>query len=173
LSKKKDEVPLWVILLFSVPLMAGGVGLLCLSWNHYCEVRETAGWTRTDGTVVSSSLETKQSGSGTSSSTTHWVHVRYSYVSGGRKYEGDRYSPVTESFNSGSMKSAREFLSEHAQGQAVDVYYDPGAPQNACLLAGMKGDTKTRIVLLTVGGIAFFGFGSLLLVGCIVDKLRG
>lgn len=103
-------------------------GLAVFGWPVFRTVRARS-WPNTRGAVVESAVEAD--GPPSSDTTSFNVRLRYSYVVGGKRYEGTRGSFIYLSSRHSLAKSAQAQMKSHPRGSALDVYYDPTDPANA------------------------------------------
>ena len=114
-------------------MIAGGT--FCL-WGHWegFQAQRSASWPSVDGTVVSSMVRSKSSGSGTNRGTTYEAEVRYQYQVDGAAYENDvqRFGQISMGWKSGAQADVRR----HSRGPDT-VYYDSAKPATSVLEPGL------------------------------------
>ena len=90
------------------------------------------GYSTAIGTITSSEVEANDDGDGT----TYRPVIKYFYVAGDQRYEGDRY-------RYGQMgtgdRSAHRIVESYPVGRQVEVHYAPHYPADAVLRVGLEG----------------------------------
>lgn len=130
----------------NVPLavMLGGMGLfaLLIALASSREAARAKDWKSTWGRIESSGVEKFQtlseSGGRQRWQTMQRAQVIYSYSVNGREYRGDK---VAEGWKTSATFGllARRAAAKFAQGQPVEVFYDPANPSRALLDRRVKG----------------------------------
>lgn|GEM_PF-2371562 len=151
-------------------------GLILREWAS-----SQVSWETTNGTVVSSSLDSRYEAARRSCDCwKYWVNVDYSYVANGQTYTSDRVdfrdqacigdfclgdtSDVVNSLGYGEdQAAAQQVFAQYPQGAPITVYYDPSAPQNAVL----KRETDPLAYGFLFGGVVLLIFS----VGYWVSKV--
>jgi hypothetical protein len=124
---------------------------------------ESAGWETTTGTVTSSWVhETFDIQSGT----TQIPVVGYEYVVNGTMYSSGKLSFRPRTTILSWIGGAEPIVNRYPVGRTVPVHYDPTAPMNAVLEAGVSW---VDFVLL----IVVFGAGPALLIAAHVRRRSG
>jgi len=100
-------------------------------------------WPRTTGIIGQCYLHPAQ---GPGGSTAFIPEVVYLYTVGTQSFAGTRIDFHTEDHNY-SKRYAAWRLRNYAKGKLVQVYYEPGAPQNAVLEPGIKRDQEWLLSL--------------------------
>jgi hypothetical protein len=91
----------------------------------------SAQWPTVEGRVLESTIKEIVRRSRQSTSTNYLPVVRYEYVVGGRRHEGDVITfGMTEI---GFRKNAERYIIDRPVGATVTVHYDPGEPATATL----------------------------------------
>jgi len=138
-------------------MIAGGT--FCL-WGHWegFQAQRSASWPSVDGTVVSSKVRSKSSGSGTNRGTTYEAEVRYQYQVDGAAYENDvqRFGQISMGWKSGAQADVRR----HSRGPDT-VYYDSAKPATSVLEPGLHWALCLKpavgSLFFTVGVVMFRG----------------
>jgi hypothetical protein len=138
-------------------MIAGGT--FCL-WGHWegFQAQRSASWPSVDGTVVSSMVRSKSSGSGTNRGTTYEAEVRYQYQVDGAAYENDvqRFGQISMGWKSGAQADVRR----HSRGPDT-VYYDSAKPATSVLEPGLHWALCLKpavgSLFFTVGVVMFRG----------------
>jgi hypothetical protein len=95
------------------------------------KARQAIHFHQTDGTVIASRVKTATTRSDGRTSTSHTPIIEYRYTVDGREYVNDDYTFVYMEANESGQ--AGKIVSDHPEGKAVTVYYNPDAPQEAVL----------------------------------------
>ncbi len=114
------------------------------------EARASESWPSTPGTVLSSKV-VKQGGRGS-----HFYEVlaTYDYEVAGLVHHGNRIGFYREG-NFEDASDANAFVAHYKPGARVDVYYDPGAPDDAVLVRGGQHTGFAAIALFAGVGVGF------------------
>lgn len=122
----------WLVLALAFAAAAATVGAFYgpAAWHGWRSER----WPRTAGTVVESDLIHFH---GPKTGDTHAPYVRYRYSIDGRTLEAARvgWADVRESGDAAAHRARVQ--AAYPVGATVDVFYDPAAPQRACLVRGI------------------------------------
>lgn len=121
--------------------LLGGIFALFSGYEIIMASR-TLGWSRTEGTVVRSSVPEPGAAS---------ANVLYEYSVAGIQYRGDRiaYGKVVTEL------SARRLVGRYSEGKRVTVYYDPDSPSYSVL----EQEASLGIHVVLALGIAGIGVG--------------
>jgi hypothetical protein len=141
----------WGLAIFAV-LWTAGVAFADLTYLRYL-VRQgrTASWARADGVITSSAVTTSTTSKGKE---VHGVALAYTYVAGGRTYEGTRYR-VSAGQESGSW--AADLVRQLPAGARVTVHHAPDDPSQAVLRAGLASAEAFPAFLLFPFNVAALG----------------
>lgn len=123
-----------VVMLVIATLGAGGGYFYGRYDEHMTEVaQDSLKWPSVAGLVTSSNLEARQKKVGRQSTTDFRVEIDYEYVVDGERFEND-----VVRFNQNNLsRSEKELLvSTHPKGRQVEVFYNPGKPQQSVLIQG-------------------------------------
>jgi hypothetical protein len=88
--------------------------------------KASAGWAAVPGTILTSEVETRQSGA----RKTSYPHIEYSYVVAGQEYRASRVSAIEIS---GSDWIVRRRTAKYPAGSTVSVHYNTANPAEATL----------------------------------------
>lgn len=107
-----------------------GKGLLLL-WRGWA----TKEWPQTTGRVVYSGIENRLSSDDNGYKTVYRARIRYTYDVKGEPFssEGVRYKDVETSLRA----KIDQILREYPVGSEVEVFFNPGAPQESVLEPGV------------------------------------
>lgn len=138
---------------------AAGLGVVLSGLISFASAMARANWPtapgRITGSVVAASEWTMRSRSGTRHRTVYTPQIQYEYAAGGRTYSGDRVS-FGQSGSSGSQGFAQQVVDRYPLGREVSVHYNPSAPDESVLEAGLPGvvflPIVVGLVLLLIGG---------------------
>ncbi|MBW8863400.1 MAG: DUF3592 domain-containing protein, partial [Verrucomicrobia bacterium] len=122
-----------------------GIGIIC--WQAAQLQREKASllWPMVTGKILASELVYVSSHDR--------ADVTYNYVVNGTRQVSHQISLWSSDLSSyGSI--TRAFVANHTNGAPVDVYYDPGQPENAVLIPGT--DENMHWLLMGMGGFSAF-----------------
>jgi hypothetical protein len=112
-----------------------GFGLLGWGLYSFYRGRQALTWPTTEGRI----LECRVQENSDSESTTWQVKVRYSYMVGGREFEGNR---VGFGYGGSSTHEEHQGIYEKLQqASRVIVRFEPGNPANSVLAAGFNRST--------------------------------
>lgn len=118
------------------------------------EVRDMQGWTRTQGRIVQSKIETQQQERqgrfSSSTQTLYFPRVIYSYSSGGQTWQGDN---IGWTVSSDTQDAAQKIVARFPMESAVEVFFDPADESVSTL---NRGGSIIRWVLLAAA-IVFAG----------------
>ncbi len=112
----------YLLLIFSV---MAGLSLLRVIVMPF-RARTTAGWAAVPGTVLTSEVETRQTGG----KKTSYPHIEYSYTVAGQEYRASRISAVEIS---GTAWIVRKRTDKYPVGSTVSVHYNAATPSDATL----------------------------------------
>jgi hypothetical protein len=135
----------------SLAVMLSGMGVfaLLISLASSREAARTKDWKSTWGRIETSAVEKFQtlsdSGGRQRWQTMQRAQIVYSYNVNGREYRGDK---VAEGWKASATFGllARRAAAKFAQGQPVEVFYDPANPSRALLDRRVKGGGFTYVI---------------------------
>ncbi|QSQ16838.1 DUF3592 domain-containing protein [Myxococcus landrumensis] len=145
-----------LMLLFGGMLAYGGGRMLY-------RAHESQQWPTTEGTVVSSSVETQHG----RRSTRFHPEVRYTYSVAGHPYTANTISFGGN--DSGALTDAQRLTQRYASGTKLPVHYAPTDPAVTCVECGGAG-ASSYVVLL--GGLAVAGISGAGMVDMLRSDLR-
>jgi hypothetical protein len=118
------------------------VGLVCgvVSFQNFRRARETAGWPSVRGEILN--VEVKLTGG------YYYPTVSYAYTVGGRELIGDRIR--VKDNGSDSYDIAEEGIEGLAQGNVVEVYFNPSDPAESVLQPGAGYQEHAMLVISVV-----------------------
>jgi hypothetical protein len=145
----------------SVLLISIGIGIALSNYSAYKTSVESENWPIADGMIIKSEIEREALDTKENNETTTEVKlfpkIVYKYQVNGKKYE------YTKVFFSPSPGPANQIVSRYPKGKIVQVYYNPGKPNQAVLVPGNA----------SFNYVPFFFAGVLIFLGvAIVTKLR-
>lgn len=122
-----------------VVIITGLLGMLSLAAGTYFHLhpRKAFPWLRTDGSIVSSNVESYTSADSPSNSSQRRYYkavIEFSYNVEGHEYHNTvgGSNPITISI-SGNQSNAEAEVAKYPAGKIVDVYYDPQNPTRSSL----------------------------------------
>ena len=125
-----------------------GAILLILGTRELARGAISRSWTKTTGTVISSTVEAVPSVSGRVG---YWEpHVAFRYAVSGQEFVGSKYSAsdLSVCYTEGG---ARDIAEKYVCGQIVDVYYREAQPDLAILKPGVRPAVSCiRFIILGV-----------------------
>jgi hypothetical protein len=136
----------------SLAVMLGFMGLfaLLIALASSREAKNTQNWKSTWGRIESSGVEkfqtlSESSGGGQRWQTMQRAQVIYTYNVNGHEYRGDK---VAEGWKSSASFGyfARRAAAKFAEGEPVEVFYDPANPSRALLDRRLKGGGFTYLI---------------------------
>ncbi|MCE9666552.1 DUF3592 domain-containing protein [Myxococcus stipitatus] len=130
-----------LMLLFGAMLAFGGGRML---YRAHASQR----WPTTEGTVVSSTVETMHS----RRNTRFHPEVRYTYAVSGHPYTADTISFGGN--DTGALSEAQRLTHKYATGTKLPVHFEPDDPAVACVECGNAGVASYAV---TLGGLAIAG----------------
>lgn len=145
-----------LMLLFGGMLAFGGGRML---YRAHASER----WPTTEGTVVSSSVETLHN----KRSTRFHPEVRYAYAVGGHTYEADTIAFGGN--DTGAITDAQRLTHKYASGTKLPVHYEPDDPTVACVECGGAGPSSYVVML---GGLAVAGIAGASMVDMVRADVR-
>ena len=120
-------------LIFSTAFIVVGLIFILVSLIQRKNAKKAEEWPTIPGVVLSTGLQEQHSyDSDSGSSTTYKPVVQYQYSIMGQKYNGDRvtFGSVSYDYNTAAKK-----IAAYPQGASVIVHYDPNDPSKAVLEA--------------------------------------
>lgn len=152
----------WVpsILLFLIAAGLAVLGLLQIKAGRQAARMGAASlmWPKVTGRVTASAVRSITTGSGEYVSTHHIPEVGFTYTVAGQDYVGSR---IAFRDLRGMKRSARKLVNKYPAGAAIEVSYDPQAPQDSVLEPGSAGVSRSflwaAIMLVVAAGIAIAG----------------
>lgn len=124
-------------------VLIGGV-FLYYGNQELSSAQSMADWARTEGQIISSSVESTQYGT----SRTYHALIVYEYRSGGRVFHGTRLTLADHPFRRAA--DAQAVVHRYPVGRTVTVYYDPF---NATKSVLEPGSPWQPYVVLGIGGL--------------------
>jgi hypothetical protein len=125
----------------------------------------SARWRKTGATILDSRIvERERSDSNDNSYTVYEPRLRYGYTASSRKHEGERIA-LCSTLNFSDPARAEQWLTTHAPGTSIEIWYDPARPQDCALVLDKPS-------LLTAGVSVVVGLGLALLGGWVILNLR-
>ena len=109
---------------------------------YYAQVSKS--WPNTEGTLLSSSFEQSKGNQ-------VWLSLQYQYVIGERRYLGNHYLPGDN--NLINLGEARTFQSRYGGGNKLNIYYNPQAPSESCVVNGRISFEDAGFVCMGVIGL--------------------
>lgn len=125
----------------------------------------SARWHKTAGTVLDSRIvERSRSDNNDNDYTSYEPRLRYSYAIGTAAHEGERFN-LCRPLSFADAARADQWLTLHAPGTAIDVWYDPASPADAACVID-KPSLFGAILTIAAGvGITLLGLWLLLNLG--------
>ncbi len=117
-------------LLFLVVFGGVGIGLGIWGWGVLTNARASEAWPTVEGRVVRSDIDEQFDEEGDS----YVPQIDYEYTVDGLEYENDRVRFGQNSYS--SRRRAEEETGRYPVGRRVEVYYEPGNPENSVLEPG-------------------------------------
>jgi hypothetical protein len=133
-----------------VGVLPGATVLLWLQLGDLFSSYRSTNWPTIPGTITESRIE---HGNVHGIPTSH-AHLRYRYVVNGQQLENDT---IAFGLARGALTwgYAKRKVDRFSKGQMVEVHYDPGHPDRACLETGGMGWEDPLCLLLAFAGICF------------------
>lgn len=154
LAQKLKEAPHQA--LFSLIFLAAGMGGLCLLIYSVHLGYQSSAWPTTSSRIIRSEVAWTQSTSSSSKSTPYAL-IYYSYSVNGRDYNNDRISFDNVS---SSREAVEVLVAQYPAGAEATVSYQPETPENSVLQPGIP---YRQCAVALVIFVAFGGFGLLAL----------
>jgi hypothetical protein len=150
----KKQGPVLIGLLFLLSIIGFGLWLSGSNiWGVWVAMRSRS-WPFATGVISSSDVCESYSKNGTQ----YYPCIQYRYYVNGKALDGDQIYGVHR--QPGDYYPALDLANIYSVGSQVNVYYDPEAPETACLEPGViPWETYGAIV----AGLFFTGFGLYLL----------
>lgn len=145
-----------VLLLFVLPWTAITMGFNFLMVSGIVRQAQSASWPSVPGTILTSEVESVRGGK----STTHGLKVLYTWTVEGQRYEGTRYR--LNAWRSSDRGYAEGLVERFPAGVTVPVYYRPGQPSEAVLVAGMQGAELFLLMFLLPFNLVTLWLGTVL-----------
>ena len=135
------RMPTGLIIFFSIFFAIGflilGIGLYSLRMSYLAK-----NWPTTEGKILQCEVKADTD----SNRTTFEAIVKYDYVVGGTRYEGDR---IAFGYSGSSLRSAHQEIADRLTGvKTVLVRYDPKDASRSVLTYGLN---RSTIILLVFG----------------------
>ena len=139
--------------IISIAAVIFGIGLACYALRQVRASMQSRYWPHVQGTILEAKLITTGSSEG---GPLYWPSVHYRYRIDDRLFHSNRIS-----FDSPCRRHrgyAQRMVSQYAEDDAVQVYYDPRNPQAAVLTPGFsKGNFYTAILAFVIVIIGVIG----------------
>jgi hypothetical protein len=110
------------------------------------------------GTVTSSEVQTNDDSDGS----TYRPLIKYTYVVGGKQYEGNRYRYDQMGTND---HSSHRIVALYPVGKQVEVHHSPDDPANAVLHAGLEGIDLFAMMFMLPFNLVMLAMSGAILVG--------
>lgn len=137
---------------WAVGFFVAGAAVLCYGIRLVREARACARWPRVEGRIVSAEATVIAR---EKDQRTYAPSVTYTYVVGGKRFEGNRLTLVPR--NTISLGRARDMLAPFPVGATVGVFHDPKDPSRSVLVTTTTGaEWAYPIGGLLLMGAAFF-----------------
>lgn len=159
----KKASPLVVFIIGIIFIAVGGCIAFFFGKPILDKAKASESWPSTQGTVLSSEVVRSRDSDG---DTMYAADVVYSYSVNDQIYESSQIKIGPKS-KSSSSSGAYKVRNKYPKGSTVTVYYDPNAPEEAALEAGVS--FNSYIILMI--GLVFFGVGCLIVLGKILKLL--
>ena len=120
-----------------------------------------------EGTVISSTVESKTVQSDTGRNRVYYVDISYRYTVDGERYTSDNLCPGAGSScdiaqNKQTRNEAADIAGEYPADESVTVYVPPNEPTAAFLVQPSESSTNAYWILVGFGALlALLGVGSL------------
>lgn len=137
-------------LLFLVVFGGVGIGLGIWGWGVLTNARVSEGWPTAAGRVVRSEVEHSTDSEGGDS---YLPQIDYRYQVEGQDYENDRVRYGENSYS--NRRQAEAEAEKYPVGRQVEVYYEPGDPENSVLEPGATLGSYLGVCM----GALFLGIG--------------
>lgn len=137
-------------LLFLVVFGGVGIGLGIWGWGVLTNARTSEAWPTVEGRVVRSEVDHSTDSEGGDS---YLPQIDYTYTLDGMQYENDRVRFGENSYS--FRRQAEAEVERYPVGRRVDVYYEPGNPENSVLEPGATLGSYLGVCL----GAMFLGIG--------------
>ena len=147
----------WIFVLIGVALLVFGV-------RGVSRAKASEGWPKVQGRILSSEVERSRSssrGSGSNrsrSSTTYRAEILYEFKVEGVIYNGNRVA--YGDYGSSDPQHARRIVNRYPVDHEVQVFYQPGQPEECLLEPGLK----KQAWFIPGAGALFAGIGILLAI---------
>jgi hypothetical protein len=134
-----------------------GVALLVLSARSKQKAGASLQWPATPGTVILSEIRQSSNTDDDGHTTySYYPHVEYSYTVAGQTYTCKQIA-FGGVVGHGTPQNAQATLAKYPLHAPVQVYYDPGKPEDAVLervaSAGAKGSKTVGMILLVLSAL--------------------
>ena len=117
-------------------LIAIGAAISIYLWQQSAKAQQAASWPSTAGKIVSSEVDWRQMRGGDSSDRKEYrAIVRYEYLVAGSVHHAQQLRFPNPGYGGGEQQ-ARDIVQRYPAGQAVQVFYNPQNPEEACLEPG-------------------------------------
>lgn len=139
----------WVMILFGLPFLAVGIGVLAWSGRMWALYHRSGEWKRVPATILSVELRTHRG----DDSTSYSVDCRYVYTVAGRDYEGTRVGIEGGGGSSDGYHSRRyALLARHRDAKTpFEARVNPAAPEESLLFR----ELTTTVYVLPLFGLVF------------------
>lgn len=143
--------------LMALMILLFGGGLAFSGGRMIYRTRASTAWPTTEGSVVSSTVETLRS----KRSVSFHPEVRYRYEVNGQSYTSDTISFGGN--DSGALAAAQSYTHHYPSGAKVTVHYEPEDPSVVCLECGSAGMANYVVTLggLVLAAVAAFGLADM------------
>jgi len=149
-------------LILGIVFVIGGFFAMKFGQKTMDQAKASLDWPSIQGKIVHSDVARKRS----DNKTMYSADIIFSYAVNGRKYESNQRR-IGGSSSSSNSSSAYKIVNKYPEGQAVEAYYNPEAPEEAVLEPGAFLESR----ILWYIGIVFFVIGILMTAGIIFKIL--
>ena len=140
MAKKKQDLGSGCLVLFGLPFLLAGLGVIFLGLKPVYLSYQAKNWSQVEAKILSTELDKNRDSDG---GTTYEVKARYSYTYQASDYEGNQVNFKSGADNIGSYHQNKyeQLKRAKAKKQKVKCYVDPGNPEEAVLDREIRTDS--------------------------------
>ncbi len=155
MTVKSTQASPIVIVLFSLPFAAVGVGAAAWIAFDFAAARKMQQWQETPAIILGAKLEQHADSDG---GVTYEAHAEYAYEYGGRRYTARRVALGGGSDNIGTFqqKVYRQLREHELSGRPFRCFVNPANPAEAVLFRDLRWE---MVAFKTIFAVAFGGVG--------------
>jgi hypothetical protein len=142
-----------ILILFALAWSSVCIAINCSIWHDYYKQFQSRNFPSVTGTITQSKLESHTTKKG---QTYYEAVINYQYKVGDQTFHGDKL--VFGEYESAHLPNDATTINSHPVGSEVQVYYNPGNPNEALLYPGINDPDLAPVLFLTPFNMVMIGF---------------